>query len=418
VIPDLKLRASYGSLGNGNISPYQYLEVMGVSKLKGVINGVIPDYTQRPNVIPNGLTWEKATSTNLGADVGLLNNRLTATFDWYTRYTTDMFTTGLPLPAVFGAPVPKGNYADLQTRGWELSLSWNSATNWAKPLRYNFRIALADNVSYIKKYNNPQGLIDTYYEGQRLGDIWGFETEGLFKDERDIASHVNQSFTRVSALNSLLPGDIKFRNLNGDTAINMGSSTLADPGDRKIIGNDQPRYQFSFTMGGEWNNFFINAFFQGVGKRDFWPGADNALFWGAYNRPYSWHPVSVNDNMWTPENPNAYFPRLRGYVALNSRGELQVTQSRYLQNVAYVRLKNLTVGYNLPKNLIAKAGIPAARVYFTGQNLWTWSPMYRITKDLDPEVIEGADPEMNVDAGNGMAYPMLKTYTLGINVSF
>jgi hypothetical protein len=122
--------------------------------------------------------------------------------------------------------------------------------------------------------------------------------------------------------------------------------------------------------------------------------------------------------MWTPENPNAYFPRLRGYVALNSRGELQVTQSRYLQNVAYVRLKNLTFGYNLPKKLVSKAGMSAARVYFTGQNIWTWSPMYRITKDLDPEVIEGSDPEMNPDAGNGMAYPMLKTYTLGINVSF
>ncbi|OQP61446.1 SusC/RagA family protein [Niastella vici] len=418
IIPNLKLRASYGSLGNGNISPYQYLEVMGVSKLNKVINGVIPDYTSRPNVIPNGLTWEKATSTNLGIDLGLLNNRLTATFDWYTRYTTDMFTTGLPLPAVFGAAVPKGNYADLKTRGWEFSISWNDATAWTKPLRYNFRFTLADNTSYIKKYNNPLGLIDTYYEGQRLGDIWGFETEGLFKDADDIKAHADQSYTRVAAANVLLPGDVKFRDLNKDNAINLGSSTLADPGDRKIIGNDQPRYQFSFNMGGEWSNFFINAFFQGVGKRDFWPGADNALFWGAYNRPYSWHPVSVENNMWTPENPDAYFPRLRGYVALNSRGELQVTQSRYLQNVAYVRLKNLTLGYNLPKSLIAKAGISSARVYFTGQNIWTWSPMYRVTRDLDPEVIEGADPEMNADAGNGMAYPMLKTYTLGINVSF
>lgn len=417
-VSNLKFRASYGSLGNGNISPYQFLEVMGVSKLNRVINGVLPDYTQKPNVIPAGLTWEKATSTNLGADIAFLNNRLTATFDWYRRNTTDMFTTGLPLPAVLGASVPKGNYADLKTKGWELSISWNDATGWSKPLRYNFRFTLADNVSYITKYNNPLGLIDTYYEGQRLGDIWGFETEGLFKDEDDINAHVDQSYTRVSAANTLLPGDIKFRDLNKDGAINLGKSTLDEPGDRKIIGNELPRYQFSFTMGGEWSNFFINAFFQGVGKRDFWPGTDNSLFWGAYNRPYSWHPVSVESNMWTPENPDAYFPRLRGYVALNSRGELQVKQSRYLQNVAYVRLKNLTVGYNLPKAILSKAGMSAARVYFTGQNMWTWSPMYRITKDLDPEVIEGADPEMNVNAGNGMAYPMLKTYTLGINVSF
>ena len=418
VIPDLKIRASYGSLGNGNISPYQFLEVMGVSKLNRVLNGVLPSSTQKPNVIPNGLTWEKATSTNLGMDMGFLNNRLTATFDWYTRYTTNMFTTGLPLPAVFGAAVPKGNYADLKTRGWELSVSWNDATKWSKPLHYNFRFTLADNVAFIEKYNNPLGLIDTYHKGQRLGDIWGFETEGLFNDADDIKGHADQSYIRVSAANTQLPGDVKFRDLNNDGVINLGNSTLDSPGDRKIIGNDQPRYLFSFTAGGEYSNFFISAFFQGVGKRDFWPGSDNALFWGAYNRPYSWHPVSVENNMWTPDNPNAYFPRLRGYVALNSRGELQVTQSRYLQNVAYVRLKNLTIGYNLPKKLVSKAGMSTARVYFTGQNIWTWSPMYRITKDLDPEVIEGSDPETNPDSGNGMAYPMLKTYTLGINLSF
>lgn len=418
IVPNLKFRASYGSLGNGNISPYQYLELMGVSRMSRVINGILPDYTQKPNVIPDGLTWEKATSTNLGMDVGFLNNRLSATFDWYTRYTTDMFTTGLPLPAVFGASVPKGNYADLKTRGWELSISWNDATGWSKPLHYNFRFTLADNVSYITKYNNPLGLIDTYYDGQRLGDIWGFETEGVFKDADDITAHADQSYVRVSALNKPMPGDLKFRDLNKDNAINLGSSTLSDPGDRKIIGNEKPRYMFSFNAGGEWNNFFISAFFQGVGRRDFWPGTDNSLFWGAYNRPYSWHPVSVEHNMWTPENTNAYFPRLRGYVALNSRGELQVIQSRYLQNAAYVRLKNLTIGYNLPKSLVSKAGMSSARVYFTGQNIWTWSPMYRITKDLDPEVIQGSDPEMNPDAGNGMAYPMLKTYTLGVNVSF
>jgi hypothetical protein len=329
-----------------------------------------------------------------------------------------MFTTGLPLPGVFGASVPRGNYADLKTKGWELSIAWNDATGGSKPFRYNFRFTLADNVSYITKYNNPLGLIDTYYEGMRLGDVWGFETEGLFKDEHEIKEHADQSYIRVAAANQLLPGDIKFRDLNGDKVINLGKSTLADPGDRKIIGNTAPRYTFGVNAGTEWNGFFLNTFFQGVGKRDFWPGADNSLFWGVYNRPYSWQPVSVSNNMWTPENPDAYFPRLRGYVALNSRAELQVMSSRYLQNVAYVRMKNLTFGYNLPAKMIAKAGMVAARVFFTGQNLWTWSPMYRITNNLDPEVIEGADPEMNENAGNGMAYPMLKTYTLGINVTF
>lgn len=418
IVPDFKVRASYGSLGNGNIDPYQFAETMSVNQLAMVINGIRPDYTQKPGVIPAGLTWEKATSTNVGADLGFLNSRLTASVDVYTRYTTDMFTVGLPLPSVFGASVPKGNYADLKTNGWEVSLAWRDQGSGGKPFHYDLRLIMSDNVSYITKFNNPLGLIDTYYEGMRLGDMWGFENEGYFVDDADIASHADQSYIRASAANTPLPGDIKFRDLNGDDVIDLGKSTLDDPGDRKIIGNTMPRYQFGFNANVDWNNFFVSAFFQGVGKRDFWPGTDDALFWGQYNRPYSWHPKSVVENMWSEENPDAYFPRMRGYVALNSRAELQVEQSKYVQNVAYVRLKNVTLGYSIPTALTSRIGISDARIYVTGQNLWTYSPMFKITRDLDPEVIEGGDPEMNPNTGNGMAYPMLKTYTLGINVTF
>ncbi|MGV3503664.1 MAG: SusC/RagA family TonB-linked outer membrane protein [Adhaeribacter sp.] len=418
VVPEFKLRASYGSLGNGNISPYQFLETMSVSKLGMVLNGIRPDYTQKPNVIPAGLTWEKSTSVNVGTDLGLVNNRLTASFDWYTRYTTDMFTVGLPLPAVFGASVPKGNFADLETKGWELSLGWQDEIATARPLKYNFRFILSDNVSHITKFNNPLGLITTYYEGMQLGDIWGFETQGYFRDQADIDQHADQSYIRVAAANKLLPGDIKFRDLNGDGVVGIGKSTLSDPGDQKVIGNSLPRYQFGFNTGAEYRNFFFSAFLQGVGKRDFWPGTDNSLIWGPYNRPYSWMPADVVNNMWSPENPDAYFPRLRGYVGLNARSELVLPSDKYLQNVAYVRLKNLTFGYHLPKNLIAKVKMSEARVYFTGQNLWVYSPMYKNIKTMDPEVIEGADPELSAGAGNGMSYPMLKTYTLGLNITF
>lgn len=419
VISDLKIRASYGSLGNGNIDPYQFMQTMGVTKLAMVLNGIQPSYTQQPNVIPAGLTWEKATSTNVGIDVGLLNNHLTASFDAYDRITTNMFTVGLPLPSVFGAAVPKGNYADLKTKGWELSLAYNNQTSGSNPFRYNFRFILSDNVSYITKYNNPLGLITTYYKGMQLGDIWGFENEGYFTDDADITKHANQSFLRAASANKLLPGDIKFKDLNTDGVINKGNSTLSNPGDQKVIGNTLPRYQFGFNTGAEWHNFFFSAFLQGVGKRDFWPGADASLIWGPYNRPYSWQPVDVVNNMWTPANPNAYFPRLRGYVALNANSELSVPQSKYLQNVAYIRLKNITLGYSLPKQLISKVGIANARVYFTGQNIWTYSPMYKNIKTLDPEVIEGIDPDLSpTEKGNGMAYPMLKTYTVGINITF
>jgi len=418
IVSDLKFRASYGTLGNGNVSPYQYLQTMSVAKLGMVINGIVPDATQAPNVIPNGLTWERSTTANFGADVSFLNNHLTATFDWYTRKTTDMFTTGLPLPAVFGASVPKGNYADLRTRGWELDLAYRGQTNSSRPLRYSFHFILSDNTSFVTKYNNPTGLINTYYKGMKVGDIWGYVNEGVFTDANDIAKHADQTLIKVSSANLPLPGDIKFKDLNGDGKITPGNSTVSNPGDMKIIGNTSPRLPFGFNANLDWNNFFFSVFFQGIGKRNWWPGTDASLFWGQYNRPYSWLPADVLRNEWSPNNPNGYFPRLRGYVALNSGTELTVMQTKYLQNTGYIRLKNLSFGYNLPASLIKKAGMVNAKIYFTGQNLWVWSPMYKIIKTMDPEVVDGSDPELTTGSGNGMDYPMLKTYTLGINITF
>ncbi|MCW3467591.1 SusC/RagA family TonB-linked outer membrane protein [Chitinophaga nivalis] len=419
-VSDFKIRASYGSLGNGNVDPYQFLEKMAVKKMGMVIGGILPDYTQKPNVIPDGLTWEKSTTVNVGVDAAFLSNRLKVNFDKYTRYTTNMFTVGQPLPAVFGDSVPKGNYADLKTKGWELSVNWSDAFQAdGKPFNYSVGVVLSDNVSYITRFNNPSGLINTYYEGMRVGDFWGFVNDGYFENEAAIKNHkVDQSFIRVSNANILKPGDIRYKDLDGNGKIDQGKGTLGDPGDQQVVGNSEPRYAFGVTGAASWNNFFINVFFQGVGKRDWWPGTDASLFWGQYNRPYSWMPAEILDNRWSEENPDAYFPRFRGYTALNANAELTVKQQKYVQNVAYVRLKNLTVGYNLPKEWISKAKIQQARIYFTGQNLWTWSPMYRIMRTLDPEVIEGGDPELSKGAGNGMSYPMLKTYTVGVSVTF
>jgi len=419
IFSDLKLRASYGTLGNGNVDPYQFLESMGVSQAARIVNGIRPDYTQHPNVIPAGLTWEKATTLNFGADMVFLDDRLTTTFDWYTRKTKDMFTDGLPLPGVFGAAEPKGNYADLDTKGWELSIGWRNKPKGRNAFSYDLRLVLSDNQSTITRFNNPLGLINTYYAGMKVGDVWGFVTDGYYKDQHEIDTRgIDQSFIRVSALNKPLPGDIKFADLNGDGKIDEGAGSLSNPGDRRVIGNTSPRYTYGFNSNMEWKGVFLSLFVQGVGKRDFWPGTDNSLIWGPYNRPYSWQPEDVVNNMWSEQNPDAYFPRLRGYTALNSRAELTVPQTKYLQNVAYIRLKNVSLGYNLPARLISRAGMSNVRVYLSGQNLWVWSPMYKHIKTMDPEVIEGADPELASGAGNGMSYPMLKTYTFGINVTF
>jgi hypothetical protein len=333
-----------------------------------------------------------------------------------------MFTALQPLPATFGSTVPQGNNADLSTRGWELSISWRDQIRLSDPIGYSIRIVVSDNRSEITKFNNPTGSLGTYYRGQILGDIWGYETEGLFTSLDDIATHADQSFIPVSASNALLPGDVKFKDRNKDRVINNGTNTLSDHGDLKIVGNTTPRYAYGINLGADWNNFSISAFFQGIAKRDWWPGNEAGLFWGQYGRPYNFLPQSMIGNYWTEEHPDAYFPRYRGYAALNSQNrELVVVQTRYLQNASYIRLKTLTVNYSLSKQVVKRLGMSDARIFFTGQNLWTHSPMYKYTKNFDPEVIEASDPETTADgtnSGNGYDYPMLKSFTLGLNITF
>jgi len=349
IFSDVKLRASYGSLGVGNIASYTFQELFTISTMNRLIQETRNQKTSVPPVLPDGLTWETSTTANLGLDFGVLDGRLRFTGDIYTRKTNDMFAVGIDLPATFGATPPKGNYADMKTNGWEITLSWRDDYKLAnKPFSYDVRVTLADYTSKIVKYTNPEmelgGYWDArvnYYEGMTLGEIWGYETEGFFTSDEDVANHASQKLYYASNSGKWLPGDIKFKDLNNDEVIDYGTNKVNDSGDRKIIGNTTPRYTYSFNLGANWNNIFISAFLQGVGKQDWWPGTDNALFWGQYNRPYNNIPKSMLGNIWSEDNPDAYFPRYRGYVALQSSRELAVTQTRYLQNVAYIRLKNL-----------------------------------------------------------------------------
>ena len=424
VISNLKLRASYGSLGNGNVSPYSYIELFNISQLGRVINGTRPAVTSQPNVIPEGLTWETATTKNFGIELGFISNQLNVNADIYQRSTTDMYTNGLPVPAVFGASVPKGNYADMKTNGWELSISWRVKFELAnKPFNYDLRFILADNKSVITKFNNPEKLLSNYYEGMELGEIWGFVTEGLFQSEAEIEAHVDQSYIRNSSNRILLPGDIKFKNLNGDDKIDIGQNRVSDPGDLTILGNSRPHFTYGFNMGGDWNNLFFSAFFQGVGKQDWFPDREASHFWGQYNRPYNKMPVWHLDNIWSEDNPDAFLPRYRGYIAQGAGRELAVVQSRYIMNVAYIRLKNIQLGYNLPQDVMQKVSfLSNVKLYVSGENLWAWSPLYKTTKDFDVENIGGSDPELTSGSGrrsgNVLNYPLLKTVSFGISATF
>jgi TonB-linked SusC/RagA family outer membrane protein len=417
---ELKLRGSYGSLGNSQIDPYLYLEQLRASVSPVLIDGVRPSYIRNPAALADNFTWETATTFNMGLDWGLFANRLTGSLDIYKRTTTDMVTAGPSLPAVFGASVPRGNYADLETKGFELSISWNDRTQWKKPLFYSFRFTLGDNVSYITKYNNPGDLITpdaysfvtNYYVGQRVGDIWGYTTEGLFTSMDDIAKHADQSAIQVSGGNKVLPGDIKFKDLNGDGFVNKGKRTLDDHGDWSVIGNSRPRYLYGFTANFNWNQFDLSIFLQGIGKRDWY--FNTTEFWGQYNVWYAIIPKHTLENNWSLNggDPNSYWPRYRAPLVYGDR-ELQ-PQTRYLQNVSYCRLKNLSLGYSLPSRLVTKWGLQKMQFYASGQNLFTITPLNKVAKGIDVETLDFESGQRY----NNNNYPGMKTVTVGLNLTF
>ncbi len=419
-ISNLKVRASYGSLGNGNIGSYVFQEQFGISQIGRIIGGIRPQRTQMPNVIPAGLTWETSTTTNVGLDIAALSNRLNLVADAYQRNTTDMFTIGNQLPAVFGTGVPKGNYADLETFGWEASITWRDRFEVSsKPFTYNIGISMADSKSKITKFNNEERRLNDYYAGQTLGEIWGYTTAGYFTSLDDIANSADQRLIRASNSGQFLPGDIKFADINGDGVINNGLNTVDDPGDMKIIGNSSPRYSYGINLGADWNNFSISSFFQGILQQDWWPGAEASIFWGQYNRPYNDLPAWQQGNQWSEDNPDAYLPRLRGYTAQGSGRQLTSVQTKYLQNIAYIRLKNLQVSYTLPSSLLENVKISSARIYLAGENLWSWSPLYKITRDIDVESTGGSDSVLTSGtSGNAYNYPMMKSFSLGLSISF
>jgi TonB-linked SusC/RagA family outer membrane protein len=418
---NVKLRASYGSLGNGNINPYSFTENFSIRQSGRVINGIRPQFTDQPAVVPNGLTWETSTSGNVGLDISSLNNRLSLVADLYRRWTTDMFTAGPTVPAVFGTAVPKGNYADLRTTGWELSLNWADQFKLAsKPFNYSLRFTLADYKAVITKFNNPDMILTDYYEGQRIGEIWGYRVEGLFKSAAEIAESPSQSNVPSTNTRKNYPGDLKFKNLDGDNVIYQGLNRVGNSGDKTIIGNSEPRFTYGMNLSGDWSGFFVSAFFQGVMKQDYYPSPEGR-FWGQYNRPYNAYPRWQQDNIFREElgNFDAYLPRLVGYIAQGTGRALNVANDRYLQNAAYIRLRNLQVGYTIPQRVLSKIHARDLKVYLSAENIWTWSPMYKWTRDTDVTNIYGSDRDLSGGtSGDGYNYPMMRAISVGMSVNF
>lgn len=417
-VDNLKLRASYGRLGNQQVGYYDYIRGVNLGTLGYVFGGTKPVYATLDDPVASNLTWEVVEQYNVGIDASFFGSKLNATAEAYIRDTKGMLTKGITLPGVYGADEPEMNAADMRTKGYEITLSWRDRTMLAgRPFGYGVSVVFSDYLTKITKFDNPDRLLSDYYEGQTYGEIWGYVTDGFFVSDEEAKNwHIDQ--TSVSGLiyessgdeYGLRAGDLKYVDLDGNNKISIGQNTVDDPGDRKIIGNSQPRYHYGLNLSADWMGFDVSVMFQGVGRADWYPNTNATLFWGPYSQPYtSFIPADFTEKIWSEENPNSYFPRPRGYIALKTNRTLGATNDRYLQNAGYCRLKNLTVGYTIPDRFLRKANISQLRIYFSGENLAYASPMKKNTKYIDPE---------QAMMGNTRIYPWQKTYMFGVDLSF
>lgn len=419
IVNNFKIRASIGSLGNQAISDsYPYIQSLTPNLSDSyVIDGQKIYITKLDPRKSGDLTWETVISKNLGIDLAFFNGRLSLIGDFYIRDTKDMLIPGKKLPGVYGMSSPKMNAGDLRTKGYELSLGWQDSFNMlGKPFIYSFNCSLADSRAIITKFDNPDKSLLNYIVGRDIGEIWGYHIEGLFKSDMEAALRpVDQSFVNrhiyngaVGKYKGLKAGDLIYSDLDGNNIINQGDYTIDNPGDLKVIGNSRPRWHYGINANASWHGFDFSIFLQGIGRQHIYPGASNMLFWGPYARPYaSFIPKIFLTDVWDETNPEAYYPKVRGYARADG-GSLAQVNDRYLQNLAYLRLKNITVGYTIPKSITSKISVDKIRLYFSGDNLMTLS---RLKSDyLDPEQMT-SDP-------NGRVYPFSKTFSFGVDISF
>ena len=443
-LDNFKIRGNFGSLGNGAISPYTFLETMGVD-LSGIFfGGVKNNVTSVPTPIPTSLTWETITTYDVGLDADFLKSRLSFSGDYYWKYNTDIITNGPTLPNLYGASAPKGNYASLATEGWELTLSWRDAVKLGNhDFNYSIKGSVWDSRTWVDYFPESDGNIFALYSGKEIGEIWGLRTNGYFRDNIEALNHASANgWITHGNSPALYAGDLKYIDLDGDGTINYGKGTLDDHGDLTRIGNMTPRYQYGVNLDFSWNGIGLSMFFQGVGRRDWYPTIDSGLFYGPYNRTFTgWQFKAQNDyakvdyynadgsinEEWVVTNfdEKPYWTRRVGHTAQRTNGALATENDYYLQNAAYIRLKNLTVDYTLPAQLTQKAKIDKVRFYVSMENLWTWSPIFKHTDAFDPEGIGRGDTDFDTAAklgqdgsGDGSGYPMLRSFTFGINLTF
>lgn len=406
-LENLKVRGSWGSLGNQNVDTYAYIAEYGsVDYVSWNMSGARPMGISPSGLVSPSLTWETATTLDFGIDASFLNNRLDLSFDWYTRETRDILMAGDKYPAVLGASAPKKNSGILKTNGWELSLKWQDRLN--SGLRYDVSFVLSDYITKVKRFNgNPSKSLSSLYDGQVMGEIWGYTCLGILQNEDfDIdenGKYILKGASQTDINSTWYPGDLRFADIGGtkgdderksdagpDNRVSTGENTVYNPGDRRVIGNNTPRFRFGLNGNVSWKNFSLNLFFQGVAKRDVFI-SDSMLFGGSDSAGN----LETFNNSWTPESTNAKYH-------MYGRGQNLTANTKYLYNGAFIRLKTLAVGYTLPKQLTEKISLNTVRFNLSAYNLFEVSGIPGV---YDPESIQSA-------------YPMMRSIALGVLVNF
>lgn len=420
-LSNLKIRASWGSIGNQNISEYQYLPTMTSVKANWGIDEDKPLTLNTPSLVRANFTWEEVRTTNIGIDWGFFNDRLTGSFDIFSRETLDMLGPGPDYPKTLGTASPLQNAANMKTKGWELQLGWRDRIG---AVAYGIGFNISDAKSQITKYNNPTKSLDmTYYEGMELGEIWGYVSDRLYTVDDFVEGTLKTTGDGELSGGVLKdgiphfdgcspnPGDMLFKYADENGLIWKSDNTADNPGSRRIIGNNTPRYTFGINGNVSWKGFDLSFLLQGVGKRDLW-------LWNSFTAPfasggteYSFYTHLLN--YWTPEHQNAYFARrYEGGYGANSGANSQV-QTRYLFDASYLDLKSVVLSYSIPKTVLQKVNIGSMSVFVSGENLLSFNHM---PDGIHPDSKSRGEAQ-GVSAG-GLTYPMMRKFTFGVNVSF
>lgn len=448
VVSFLKFRGSWGSIGDQTVPNTLYLPLMssGLSSWIGGNGQKVPLVNTPPAIVPD-ITWQDIETKNFGVDLGLFQNKVNVVFDLYQRNTNNMIVPLEGIPFTFGVGAPQGNFGSLKTNGWELSVDFNHRFN--NGLGINFKGNISNSKTTIKEYGTSQ-IVTSNYNGKDIGEIWGYRTDRLYQmsdfdlgadgkpqlitltaddvpskyvgkkayklKSVDGAKPVYQVFLQNSSNFYFGPGDVKFRDVNGDGVIDNGSNTLGDHGDLEVIGNANPRYEYGIRLGADYKGVDLSIFLQGVGSRKIW--GDGFLAIPGYNSADGAMPEAIAGNYWTPENTGAFYPAAYNNAASNAANNMQI-QDRYLLNMSYVRIKNLTLGYSLPQDILQKVWVSSLRVYLGLENFFTWDKLRGLP--IDPEAINGYSMwnTSNYNAGRtGVGIPAFKSFSFGVQLNF